>query len=88
MTPPMAAMSRTIEVSSNASRWSVRNRRPISDGLPLVWRAPDGRPRTPGQTKLELRKGDLIRLERGDRDGSGPLVGRDVTWSVVVVPST
>src|SRR5262249_31268303 len=34
ITPPTAAISSTIEVISNASSWSVRNRRPISLGLP------------------------------------------------------
>ena len=34
ITPPTAATSRTIEVISNASRWSVRKSRPIVDGLP------------------------------------------------------
>src|SRR3954451_9057615 len=34
MTPLTAATSSTLDVTSNASRWSVRNRRPISAGLP------------------------------------------------------
>src|SRR5205085_6648531 len=34
MTPPTAATSSTIDVISNASRWSVRNSRPICAGLP------------------------------------------------------
>src|SRR4029078_9812262 len=33
-TPPTAATRRTIDVISKASRWSVRNSRPISAGLP------------------------------------------------------
>src|SRR5215211_1689135 len=33
-TPPTAATSSTIDVTSNASRWSVRNSRPISAGEP------------------------------------------------------
>src|SRR5262249_36735350 len=32
--PPTAATSRTIDVISKASRWSVRKRRPTSRGLP------------------------------------------------------
>src|SRR5207248_11754815 len=36
MTPPIAATSRTIDVISNASRWSVRNSRPIHPGVPNV----------------------------------------------------
>jgi len=55
-----------------------------ADGLPLVWRLPDGKARTPGAATIELRDGDMIRLERADRTGKGPLVGRDVLWSVVV----
>src|SRR5262249_51563559 len=34
MTPPIAATSSTIDVISNASRWSVRNRRPMHGGVP------------------------------------------------------
>ena len=55
-----------------------------ADGLPLMWRVADGKPRTPGAASLELHKGDTIRLERGDRTGTGPLPGRDVLWSIVV----
>src|SRR5512132_251286 len=33
-TPPTAAASSTIDVISNASRWSLKNTRPISLGLP------------------------------------------------------
>ena len=36
MTPPTAATSSTIDVISNASRWSVRNSRPIQPGEPNV----------------------------------------------------
>src|SRR3954471_8142873 len=36
MTPPTAATSSTIEVISNASRWLVRNSRPIHAGEPKV----------------------------------------------------
>jgi hypothetical protein len=55
-----------------------------ADGVPLVWRLADGKARTPGAAAIELHKGDLIRLERSDRGGTGPLAGRDVPWSVVV----
>ncbi len=55
-----------------------------ADGVPLVWRLPDGKPRTPGAAAIELHQGDLIRLERTDRGGKGPLVGRDGEWSVVI----
>src|SRR6185295_17033959 len=55
-----------------------------AEGLPLLWRLPDERPRTPGAATIELHQGDRIRLERTDRGGTGPLVGRDAPWSVVV----
>jgi serine/threonine-protein kinase len=55
-----------------------------SDGVPLVWRLADGKARTPGAATIELHKGDVIRLERTDRTGTGPLVGRDGQWSVIV----
>ena len=60
------------------------------DGLPMVWRLPDGKLRTPGAAAIELATGDVIRLERSDRSidpsrsASGPLAGRDVPWSVIV----
>ena len=57
-----------------------------ADGLPLSWRLPDGKLRTPGSARLALKRGDLIRLERTDRDGSGTLHGRDTMWSIVVMP--
>jgi serine/threonine-protein kinase len=56
-----------------------------ADGLPLAWRLPDGKLRTPGSAKVKLQRGDLIRLERTDRTGTGPLTARDATWSVVVM---
>ena len=55
-----------------------------SDGVPLVWRLPDGKARTPGLAEIELHKADVIRLERTDRGGKGALAGRDGQWSVVV----
>jgi serine/threonine-protein kinase len=55
-----------------------------ADGLPMVWRLPDGRARTPGAATIELHRGDVIKLERTDRGGKGPLAGRDAPWSVVV----
>ncbi|HSS01396.1 MAG TPA: serine/threonine-protein kinase [Kofleriaceae bacterium] len=55
-----------------------------ADGVPLVWRLPDGKPRTPGAATIDLARGDVIRLERTDRGGKGPLAGRDAQWSVVV----
>ena len=55
-----------------------------ADGLPLVWRLPDGKPRTPGAATIELQRGDVIRIERTDRGGKGALDGRDAQWSVAV----
>jgi serine/threonine protein kinase len=55
-----------------------------ADGVPLVWRLPDGKPRTPGAAAVELARGDLIKLERTDRGGKGALVGREIPWSVVI----
>ncbi len=55
-----------------------------ADGLPVVWRGPDGKPRSPGGASVELHKGDMVRIERGDRTSKGPLPGRDVLWSIVV----
>ncbi len=54
------------------------------DGVPLAWRVGDGARRTPGVAKVELAPGDVIRIERRDREQSGPLVGRDAPWSIVV----
>jgi serine/threonine-protein kinase len=58
-----------------------------ADGIPLVWRLADDKLRTPGAASdVALHHGDLLRLERTDRDGSGPLVGREGTWSIVATP--
>ncbi|HEX5062028.1 MAG TPA: hypothetical protein VFV99_21815, partial [Kofleriaceae bacterium] len=57
-----------------------------AEGLPLTWKLPDGTLRTPGSAKVTLKRGDLIRLERSDRVGTGTLQGRDVMWSIVVMP--
>jgi len=55
-----------------------------ADKLPLVWRLDDGKQRTPGAARVELRRGQMIRLERTDKAGKGTLPGRDVMWSIVV----
>jgi serine/threonine protein kinase len=55
-----------------------------ADGLPMVWRLSDGKARTPGGANVTLRRGEMIRFERTDRNGKGPLVGRDARWSIVV----
>jgi eukaryotic-like serine/threonine-protein kinase len=57
-----------------------------ADGLPLTWRLSDGMLRTPGSARVTLKRGELIQLERTDRVGSGTLTGRDVMWSIVVMP--
>jgi hypothetical protein len=57
-----------------------------ADGVPLAWRLPDGKPRTPGSAQVALKRGDVIRLERTDRTSAGPLTGRDGMWSVIVMP--
>ena len=54
--------------------------------MPLAWRLPDGKARTPGSAQVTLKRGDVIRLERTDRTSTGPLTGRDGMWSVVVMP--
>ena len=59
-----------------------------SDGLPMQWRVGDGAWRTPGAAPhVTLHRGDILRLERTDRDGTGALVGREANWSIVVTPS-
>ena len=42
--------------------------RPIAPRTPLAWRVDDGKPRTPGQATLELKRGALLRLERTAQD--------------------
>jgi hypothetical protein len=55
-------------------------------GIPMEWRIGDGQLRTPGFVEVELQHGDLIRLERTDKTGHGPLTARDAMWSIVVTP--
>ena len=55
-----------------------------ADKLPLVWNAGDGKQRTPGATRINLKRGQMIRLERTDRAVKGTLPARDVMWSIVV----
>jgi len=54
------------------------------DGVPLVWRLPDGKARTPGAAAIELQRGDVIRLERTDRGAAGPPATGGGPWSVIV----
>jgi serine/threonine-protein kinase len=67
--------------TGDAGRYNIVVR---SDGVPLVWRLPDGKARTPGAAAIDLHQGDVIRLERTDRGLKGAPVGRDGQWSVVV----
>jgi hypothetical protein len=58
------------------------------DGLPFAWRLAGGKPRTPGEATVDLRRGELIRIERTDRSEPAvplPPKGRDAPWSIVVV---
>jgi serine/threonine protein kinase len=55
-----------------------------ADGIPLEWRVGESKPRTPGAAQVKLAHGDLIRIERTDKAGKGPLPGRDQTWSIAV----
>ena len=54
-----------------------------ADGVPLQWKLSDGKARTPGEATLELKKGEIIRIERT----SGNASGRDAPWTIVVVGS-
>jgi serine/threonine protein kinase len=55
-----------------------------ADKLPLAWHIADGKPRTPGAAKVELRHGDTIRITRTGTPPKGPVQARDVMWSIVV----
>jgi len=55
-----------------------------ADGVPLQWKLGDGQARTPGEATIELRKGELIRVERNPAQ---PQTKPDVSWSIVVVGS-
>jgi serine/threonine protein kinase len=62
--------------------------------LPLAWRGPDGIARAAGKVATQLRTGDVIRLERTDRDrartanGDGAaLPGAELPWSVTITPA-
>jgi serine/threonine-protein kinase len=57
-----------------------------ADGLPLQWRVGDGARRTPGAARIELKRGDVIRVERRDGVQSGPPPGRDAPWVIMVRP--
>jgi len=55
-----------------------------ADGIPLEWRIGDGPPRTPGAARIQLKHGDLIRIERTDKGQKGALPGRDQPWSIAI----
>jgi serine/threonine-protein kinase len=57
-----------------------------ADGIPLEWRIDDGPPRTPGAARIDLKRGDLIRIERTDKGQKGALPGRDQPWSISITP--
>ena len=56
-----------------------------ADGLPLVWQIASGVQRTAGLASVELRRGEIIRIQRAPKNASAN-VKRDATWSIVVTP--
>jgi serine/threonine-protein kinase len=50
-------------------------------GVQMQWKLADGKARTPGEATVELKKGELIRIERMP---NAPQAA-DVSWSIVVV---
>jgi serine/threonine-protein kinase len=56
--------------------------------VPLLWFTGDGTPRPQGAAVVSLAPGELIRLERNDRDRKkgAALPGADAPWSVVATP--
>jgi tRNA A-37 threonylcarbamoyl transferase component Bud32 len=56
--------------------------------VPLTWRTGDGQPRPQGAAVVELRTGELLRLERADRERvkGAALPGADAPWSVTATP--
>ena len=55
-----------------------------ADKLPVVWNVGDGKQRTPGAARIDLTRGQMIRLERTDKVGKGTLPARDAMWSIIV----
>ena len=55
-----------------------------ADGVPLQWKLGGGAARTPGEATIELKKGELIRIERNPAQAQ---TKRDGSWSIVVVGS-
>ena len=59
-----------------------------ADGVPLAWHGPDGQARTPGLATVALHHGDVLKLDRTDATGTGPVVARDKPWSIVVTKAS
>jgi hypothetical protein len=56
-------------------------------GVTVSWSGPDGVPRS-GSATITLRRGDVVRLRRGDRDGpKGTLAGVEAAWTVTMTPA-
>ena len=55
-------------------------------GVPLQWKISDGKARTPGEATIELKKGELVRIERMANPAQAQ-PKRDLSWSIVVVGS-
>ena len=56
------------------------------DGLPLAWSGPDGVARG-GRGTVTLRRGDVVRLRRADRDAAkGVLAATETPWAVTMTP--
>jgi hypothetical protein len=52
------------------------------DGLDVVWSVGSGVQRTAGLASVELRRGEIIRVQR-----KGNPTKPDATWAIVVTPS-
>jgi hypothetical protein len=53
-----------------------------ADDLPVAWQTADGMQRTAGVARVQLRRGEIIRIQRSPK-GTGK---RDATWSVEIAP--
>ncbi|MEO8703178.1 MAG: serine/threonine-protein kinase [Kofleriaceae bacterium] len=53
------------------------------DGVSIAWSIANGAQRTAGLAKLELHRGDIIRIERSPK----PPTKRNATWAIVVTPA-
>jgi serine/threonine-protein kinase len=60
----------------------------VAGDLPLTWRGPDEVERGPGRATATLRTGDVLWLQRKDRDQSkGAVSGVDGAWTVTATPA-